>query len=110
MNGHGKSDRPEVPGKFYKRKSQEKHFAHRRIFSCFPARVNERGWFCSSAPWTRFGAQPDAAVWIFNPSGFHRLFATKPVRSETNKQFGGQCPPWFYLGVVAHSYFRCCVW
>ena len=27
----------------------------------------------------------DAAVWVFSTSGFHRLFATKPVRSETNK-------------------------
>jgi hypothetical protein len=24
------------------------------------------------------------------PGGFHRLFATRPVSSETNKQFGGQ--------------------
>src|ERR1700756_4633925 len=27
---------------------------------------------------------------IFSPSGFHRLFATKPVRSETHKQNGCQ--------------------
>src|ERR1700674_1369016 len=33
------------PDKFYKRKSQEKHFALRRKFSDFPAPVNERGWF-----------------------------------------------------------------
>src|SRR5271169_3251173 len=25
------------------------------------------------------------AVWVFSTSGFHRLFATKPVSSETNK-------------------------
>ena len=25
------------------------------------------------------------AVWVFSVSGFHRLFATKPVSSETNK-------------------------
>src|SRR5712675_253126 len=30
---------------FYKRKSQEKHLSCGRIFSYFPARVNERGWF-----------------------------------------------------------------
>jgi hypothetical protein len=39
-----------TPGKFYKGKSQEKHFAYDRIFSDFPARVNEQGWFRSSAP------------------------------------------------------------
>jgi hypothetical protein len=25
------------------------------------------------------------AVWVFSTSGFHHLFATKPVSSETNK-------------------------
>jgi hypothetical protein len=54
--------------------------------------VNEQGWFWSSAPWTRFGAQPGTAVWIFSPSGFHRVFATKPVSSETDKQNGCQVP------------------
>src|SRR5712691_8194039 len=32
------------------------------------------------------------AVWVFSPSGFHRLVATKPVSSETRKQIGGQVP------------------
>jgi hypothetical protein len=80
------------PDKFYKRKSQEKHFANDRIFSDFPARLNERGWFWSSAPWTRFSAQPGAAVWIFSPCGFHRVVATKPVHSETDKQNGCWVP------------------
>jgi hypothetical protein len=31
------------PVKFYKRKSQEKYLPQRRMFSNFPARVNERG-------------------------------------------------------------------
>src|ERR1700682_4175158 len=74
------------PDKFYKRKSQEKHFALRRKFSDFPAPVNERGWFWSSAPSARFVAQASAAVWTFSVSGFHRVVATKPIRSETNKQ------------------------
>ena len=80
------------PEKFYKRGSQEKYLSHRRIFSYFPARVNERGWFWFSAPWTRFGTQPVTAVWIFSPSGFHRVVATKPVRSETDKQSGCEVP------------------
>jgi hypothetical protein len=52
--------------------------------------VNERGWFWPSAPWTRFVAQPSAAVWIFSLSGFDRVVRTKPVRSETDKQNGCQ--------------------
>jgi hypothetical protein len=32
------------------------------------------------------------AVWVFFPGGFHRLFATKPVSSETDKQNGCQVP------------------
>src|SRR3984957_304488 len=76
-------------GKFYKRKSQEKHFSARRIGSAFPALLNEREWFWSSAPWTRFGAQLRTAVWIFSPRGFHRMFATTPVCSETPPANGG---------------------
>jgi hypothetical protein len=94
------------PDKFYKRKSQEKHFACDRIFSDFPARVNEQGWFCSSAPWTRFCAQPVTAVWSFSPSGFHRVVATKPVRSETNKQNGCQVPTMVLSEARGLSLFR----
>ena len=44
--------------------------------------------------------------WDFFTSGVHRFFATKPARSETDKQHTvvrGQ--PWFYWGLVAHSFF-----
>ena len=78
--------------KFYKRESQEKHFRGRRIFSYFPARVNEHRWFWRSAPWSRFNAQPGTAVLVFIPSGFHRIVATKPIRSETDKHNGCQVP------------------
>jgi hypothetical protein len=77
-----------TPDKFYKRKYQEKRFGCDRIFSDIPARLNERGYFLPSAPWTRFGAQPVTAVWVFSPHGFHRGVATKPVCSETDKQNG----------------------
>jgi hypothetical protein len=40
----------------------------------------------------RFVVQPYMAVWVFFPGGFHRLFATKPVSSETGKQNGCQVP------------------
>jgi hypothetical protein len=84
--------------KFYKRGSQEKYLSRGRIFSCSPAPLIEQGLFWPSAPWTRFVAQPGTAVWGFSPSGFHRLFATKPVSSETDKQIGGQVPTMVLLG------------
>src|ERR1700694_1342502 len=94
------------PDKFYKRKSQEKHFALRRKFSDFPAPVNERGWFWSSAPSARFVAQSSAAVWTFSVSGFHRVVATKPIRSETNKQTGCQVPTMVLSEARGLSLFR----
>jgi hypothetical protein len=37
---------------------------------------------------------------------FSLLFATKPVSSETSKAERGQMwRPWFYPGLVAHSFF-----
>src|ERR1700682_5650484 len=91
---------------FYKRKSQEKHFSHRRIFSDFPARVNERECFWPSAPCARFGAQPGTAVWIFSPSGFHRMVATTPVCSETDKRNGCQVPTMVLSEARGLSLFR----
>jgi hypothetical protein len=54
--------------------------------------MNKRGRCGPSAPFVRFVAQPSVAVWIFSVSGFHRVVATKPVRSETDKQTGCQVP------------------
>jgi hypothetical protein len=94
-----------VSVEFYKKGNQGKYLSRGRIFSDFPARLNEQGWFWFSAPWTRFGAQPGAAVWIFSPGGFRRVFATKLSSSETDKQRGCQCQPWFYLRLAAYSFF-----
>ena len=45
-------------------------------------------------------------VWVFSRSGFHDLLATKPVSSETSKaERRSSGDPWFYLGLVAHSFF-----
>ena len=92
--------------KFYKRKSQEKHFALRRKVSDFPACLIERGCFLLSAPWTRYVAQPITAVWIFSVSGFHRMFSTKPVNSETHKQNGCQVPTMVLSEAHGLSLFR----
>ena len=92
--------------KFYKRKSQEKHFALRRKFSDFPACSIERGCFLPSAPTARFVAQPGVAVWTFSVSGFHRVVATKPIRSETDKQTGCQVPTMVLSEARGLSLFR----
>ena len=47
-----------------------------------------------------------AALLVFFASGFHRFGATKPVGSETTSGTVVRCQPWFYWGLVAHSFFR----
>jgi hypothetical protein len=51
-NGRAKPYRVplQAPDKFYKRESQEKHFACDRIFSWLPAPVIEQDVFLPSAP------------------------------------------------------------
>ena len=84
------SSRPLTPGKFYKGGSQEKYPSRGRVFPCFPAHVIEQDLFLPSVPCARFATHSCVALLGSYPSGFHRLFATRPVRSETNKQFTGQ--------------------
>jgi hypothetical protein len=83
---------------------KRKHFSRGagRSFSCFQPHVIELEVFWPAAPSARM--LNTAAVSVFSPSGFHRFFAMKPVRSETHKQNGCQWQPWFYSGLVAHCY------
>jgi hypothetical protein len=46
-----------------------------------------------------------AACLVFSASGFHHVRATKPVGSETTSSTVVRCQPWFYWGLVAHSFF-----
>jgi hypothetical protein len=46
------------------------------------------------------------AVWIFSLSGFHRVVATKPIRSETDKQTGCQVPTMVLSEARGLSLFR----
>src|ERR1035437_3368069 len=94
-----------VPDKFYKRKSQEKHFALRRRISDFPACLIERGCFLLSAPWTRYVAQPITAVWIFSVSGFHRVSSRCQSTLRPTSKTVVRCQPWFYLRLMAYRCF-----
>src|SRR6516165_5110879 len=73
-----------MPGKFYKSRSQEKNLSHGRNFSCFAAHLIERDLFLTGRTMCSVVGYSGPAVWVFSTSGFHRLFATKPVSSETN--------------------------
>jgi hypothetical protein len=46
------------------------------------------------------------ALLVFFTSGFHRLLATKPVCSETNKQRGCQLSTMVLLGTPGPQLFR----
>jgi hypothetical protein len=72
---------------FYRRGSQEKTLTPRLGLLLLPAQRNEAE-FVLTGP----------AISGFSPSGFHRLFATKPVRSETHKQNGCQVATMVLLG------------
>ncbi|MFI5073224.1 MAG: hypothetical protein ACHP8A_20335 [Terriglobales bacterium] len=77
--------------KFYKKRSQEKHFTHRRKFSEFPARMNGQGWFWLCAPSTRYGAQPGADV--LQADGTFKRAVQKELRHNDSR---------ITLGVYAH--------
>src|ERR1700730_13855557 len=73
------------PVKFYKGGSQEKTHLPRPEFFLLPsptdrvrAALNDRAMDSGVGPY-------DPAVWVFSTSGFHQLFATKPV-SFRNQQ------------------------
>jgi len=67
-----------------KGKVKKKHFSRSWNFSTFAARVIERDVLAFRAMCS-VAELRGPAVWGFSTSGFHRLFATKPVSSETSK-------------------------
>jgi|SRR5229473_1088485 hypothetical protein len=64
---------------------KKKHISFGWNFSCFAAHLIERDLFCSSVPCARLRGNVTPVVLVFSTSGFHRLFATKPISSETSK-------------------------
>src|ERR1700730_10612599 len=75
----------QAPEKFYKGGSQEETLLLRPEFFLLPSPL-DRARFVLTYRAMGAGAEHYCpAFWIFPPSGFHRLFATKPVSSETSK-------------------------
>src|SRR6202051_213889 len=76
--------------KFYKGGSQEKTHLLRPEFFLLPSPRDRARSVLSRRAMCSVVGQGSPVVWIFSTSGFHRFFATKPVGSETSKQYGGQ--------------------
>ena len=78
-----------TPDLFHKGSQEKKHFSCGRSFSCVqPAPLSRFVLAFRSVSSGRYVVA--VALLVFSPSGFHHFFATKPVRSETNKQYGCQ--------------------
>ena len=58
-----------------------------------------------SVPRSRDAAAFSQRFGFSSASGFHPFGATKPVGSETTSSTVVRCQPWFYWGLVAHSFF-----
>src|SRR5260370_41216287 len=70
---------------FYKGRSQEKTPLQRLEFFLLRSPRNVAGSVLIFRARCSVCELGSPAVWVFSVSGFHRLFATKPVSSETNK-------------------------
>src|SRR5208283_5073720 len=74
-----------VPGKFYKRGSQEKTLLRRLDAFLLHSPLDGAGSVLNCRARCSVAGRFGPAVWVFSTSGFHRFFATKPVSSETSK-------------------------
>ncbi len=95
-----------TPGKFYKGRSQEKTHLPRLELLLLRSPCDGAGSVLTVRARCSVAGRVGPAMGVFSTSGFHHLFATKPVSSETSKAERGQMwRPWFYPGLVAHSFF-----
>src|SRR6202050_3727811 len=95
-----------TPGKFYKGRMQEKTRLLRLEFFLLLSPLDRARFVLTDRAMCSVPGPCDPAVGVFSTSGFHRFLATRPVRSETNKaERGPMWRPWFYWGLVAHSFF-----
>jgi hypothetical protein len=73
------------PGKFYKGRSQEKKLLLRLEFFLLRSPLERTRSVLTCRGMSSVSGRCGPAVWVFSTSGFHRLFATKPISSETSK-------------------------
>ena len=85
---------------------KKKHHCNGRKFSCFAAHLMEQDLFWRAAPWSRLLATKVQRYGFSLPAVFIA------VRNEANRflkpaklNMVVRCQPWFYLGLMAHSFF-----
>ena len=85
--------------KFYKGRSQEKTHLPRLEFFLLLRPLDRARFVLTYRTMCSVAGQCAPAVWVFTTSGFHRLFATKPVSCKTSPRYsdkgevGGSSPP-----------------
>jgi hypothetical protein len=95
-----------LPGKFYKGRSQEKTLLRWLEFFLLRSPPDRARCVLTYRAMCSVAGHGVPVVWVFSTSGFHRFLATKPVCSETNQaERSSIWRPWFYPGLVAHSFF-----
>src|SRR6266850_7575490 len=82
--------RGSTPGKFYKRRSQEKTHLLRLDFFLLLSPLDRARSVLTYRAMCSVAGQCDPVVWVFSTTGFHRFLATKPSSSETSKAERGQ--------------------
>jgi hypothetical protein len=75
----------QVPGKFYKGRSQEKTHLLRLNFFLLLSPLDRARSVLTFRAMCSVAGHSGPAVWVSAASGFHCLFATKPFSSETSK-------------------------
>src|ERR1700731_1049617 len=78
------------PGKFYKGRSQEKTHLLRLEFFLLRIPLDRARFVGADRAMCPVAGHCGPVGWVFSTSGFHRLFETKPVSSETSKAERGQ--------------------
>ena len=76
---------PRSRGQRYKGRSQEKTHLLRLEFFLLLSPLDRASSVLTYGAICSVAGPCAAVVWVFSTSGFHRLFATKPVSSETSK-------------------------
>ena len=83
-------DLAQAPGKFYKGGSQEKTLLRRLELFLLLSPLDGAGSVLTARARCSVAGLVGPAIWVFSTSGFHRLFVTKPVGSETSKAERGR--------------------
>jgi hypothetical protein len=99
------------PGKFYKRRSQEKTLLYRLDFFLLRSPLDGAGSVLNSRAMCSVAGRVGPAVWVFSTSGFHRFFANEAARfrnqqSRISVKFGDHSSIWDSWPIAFSGYPR----